>query len=541
MFHTESTEKSPTFSVDSVDLRGNNAVPREEPRVTILIHATAARRRVAVKIDRASLRAPWLKRARFSINSLPDPPPPPVTASAPQIPPDARAAHRRLSPAAERFLEHLLDHPDQAARLVGFEEGLPDWMTPYPITWPTLVDARRVAEMERATVGLCRLVKAIPTVVFGGDLGAIAAFYGYDPILLAAMFAVRDHMNTTVGRCDFIDTPGGLKCCEVNMAANLGGWHHGFWRERYLRHPVLTDFCAREGITPGGHDVLVSFCEHMIDDALRSGVIEEGGELNVVMSLDPPPTEGARRHVAEVYAELLRRTGRGVTGQLWLSNAPAEELTFRERDVYMGERRVHVYYKYDIKAFPIPVLRAQLAGGIRFYNSGLARMWHDKRNLALLSENQELEAWTEEDRALIRDHIPWTRMVSPRATTWRGAEVRFPDFLLDHREDLVLKPNLGVGGKGVHVGRYLAPDAWEARVREAVEEGEWIVQERVESKPYLYPPRPGAAPVPHTVIWGLFCTGWRYGGGCLRMLPQGVGEDIVNGARGACEGAILEI
>ncbi|MFL5537774.1 MAG: hypothetical protein ACJ8J0_02220 [Longimicrobiaceae bacterium] len=458
-----------------------------------------------------------------------------------RIPLDTRAAHRRLSPAAERFLEHLLAHPDQAAQLEGFDNRPPEWMMRCDITWPTLVDARQVAEMERATVGMCKLIKAIPAVVFGGDLGAIAAFYGYDPIVLAAMFSVRNYMNSTVARCDFIDTPGGLMCCEVNMAANLGGWEHGFWRDRYLRHPVLMDFCTREGISPGAQDVLVTFCEHMIDDALDNGVIEAGGELNVVVGLDKPPTEGARRHAAEVYAELLRRTGRGVTGQLWLSNAPAEELTLRRLDVHMGERRVHVFYGHTSRGFPMPVLAAQVAGGIRVYNGGLTRMWHDKRNLALLSENEGLEAWTEEDRALIRDHIPWTRLVSPRTTTWRGAEVQFPGFLLDHRDDLVLKPGLGAGGKDVHVGRYLAPDAWEARVREAVEEGRWIVQERVESRPYLYPPQPGAAPIPHTVIWGLFCTGWRYGGGGLRMLPQGTGEDIVNGARGACEGAILEI
>ncbi|HEX6745685.1 MAG TPA: hypothetical protein VF092_00115 [Longimicrobium sp.] len=462
-----------------------------------------------------------------------------MIASALRIPPDTRAAHRQLSPAAERFLDHLLDHPDQAAQLAGFEKGLPDWMIPHDITWPTLVDARRVAEMERATVGVCRLVRAIPAVVFGGDLGAIATFYDYDPLLLAIMFSVRNYTNSTVARCDFIDTPGGLMCCEVNMAANLGGWHHGFWRERYLRHPVLMDFCAREGISPGGHDVLVTFCEHVIDDALDSGVIEEGGELNAVLVLNEP-TEDARRDAAEVYAELLRRTGRGVTGQLWLCSWPAEELTFRGLDVYMGERRVHVFYGFAQVSPPLQVLRSQLVGRIRFYG-GLARMWVDKRNLALLSENEGLEAWTDEDRELIRDHIPWTRLVSPRTTTWRGAEVQFPGFLLDRRDDMVLKRSLGSGGAAVHVGRYLAPDAWEARVREAVEEGTWIVQERVESRPYFYPPRPGAAPVPHTVVWGLFCTGPRYAGGCLRMLPQGVGEGIVNGARGAYEGAILEI
>jgi hypothetical protein len=464
-----------------------------------------------------------------------------MIASAPQIPPDTRAAHHRLSPAAERFLEHLLDHPDQAAQLEGFKNRPPDWMVPSAITWPTLVDARRVAEMEEATVGVCKLVKAIPAVVFGGDVGAIAGFYGYDPIVLAALFSVRNYTNSTVARCDFIDTPGGLMCCEVNMAGNVGGWEDVFWRERYLRHPVIMDFCACEGISPGAHDVLEIFCEHMIDDALDSGVIKAGGELNVVVALDKPPTEGARRHVAEVYAELLHRSGRGVTGQLWLTAAPAEELTGRGVDLYLGEQRVHVFYAYDTKGFPMQVLRAQVTAGIRVYNGGLTRMWLDKRNLALLSENEGLEAWEEEDRALIRDHIPWTRLVSPRTTTWHGAEVQFPGFLLDHRDDMVLKRGLSFGGAAVHVGRYLAPDAWEARVRAAVEEGGWIVQERVESKPYFYPSQPGAAPVPHTVVWGLFCTGWRYGGGFLRMLPQGAGEGVVNSARGAHEGAILEI
>lgn len=476
-----------------------------------------------------------------------------MIASVPQIPPDTRAAHRGLSPAAERFLEHLLDHPDQAAQLKGFRKGAPDWMIPVDLTWPTLVDAQRVAEMERATVGMCMLVKAIPDVVFGGDLDAIGAFYRYDPRVLELLFSVPNHTGSTVARCDFIDTPGGLMCCEVNMAGNLGGWEHAFWTERYLRHPVIMDFCAREGISPGGRNVLATFCEHMIDDALDTGVIEAGGELNVVMALDSPtegaqPTEGARRLVAEVYAELLRRTGRGVTGQLWLSTAPAEELTLRGLDVYMGERRVHVFYANDYKPKPFPsqVLRAQLTGGMRAYNGMLTRMWSDKRNLALLSENEGLEAWKEEDRELIRDHIPWTRLVSPRTTTWRGAEVQFPGFLLDHRDDMVLKRGFGYGGAAVHVGRYLAPDAWEARVREAVTnpvglEGGWIVQERVESRPFFYPPQPGAAPVPHTVIWGLFCAGRRYGGGFLRMLPQGAGEGVVNSARGAYEGAFLEI
>jgi hypothetical protein len=494
-------------------------------------------------LNQAVVRVPW-PTVRFSLPPLPDEPPV-IASAAPQIPPEVQDAHRGLSPAAERFLEHLLEHPEEAGQLEGFEKGLPRWMIFYDftsITWPTFVDARRVAEMERAAAGVCMLIKAIPAVVFGGDLDAMARFYGYeDPGMLEILFAVRNPFDSTVARCDFIDTPDGLKCCEVNMAANLGGWQHRFWSERYLRHPVITGFCEREGIAPRDHDVLFTFCEHMIDDALNTGVVEKGGELNVLMSLDTEPSEEARRLTSEVYAELLRRAGRGITGELWLSHAPAEDLSIRGFKVYRGERRVHVFYGYTGEPLPADLGSAQIAGTIRLYNGGLTHLWVDKRNLALLSENEALKGWKDEDRALIRDHIPWTRLVSARTTTWRGEAVEFPGFLLERRDDMVLKLGRGSGGTDVHVGRYLAPEDWEARVHEAVAEGGWIVQERVESKPYLYPPRPGAAPVSQTVIWGLFCTGSRYAGGWLRMLPQGEGEGIVNSSRGAAEGGILEI
>jgi hypothetical protein len=466
------------------------------------------------------------------------------TSSALQIPPEVRAAHRGLSPAAERFLEHLLEHPEEARRLEGLEKELPRWMIFYDftrITWPTFVDARKVREMERATAGVCMLIKAIPAVVFEGDLEALARFYGYeDPAMLEILFEVPNALDSTVARCDFIDTADGLKCCEVNMAANLGGWQHRFWSDRYLENPAIREFCAREGITPRCRDPLQMSLEHMIEDALATGVLD-GDEMNLVVSIATEPTGAGERQAREAYAELLRRTGRGLAGELWLSTDPARDLSFRGSAVYRGERRVHVFYEYTARPLPAPVSRAQVAGTVRVYNGGLTQIWVDKRNLALLSENEALEAWEDDDRALIRDHVPWTRLVAERTTTWRGEEVEFPAFLLERRDDLVLKLGASFGGADVHVGRYIEPAEWEARVREAAEHGGWIVQERVESKPYLYPPAPGAAPVPHTVIWGLFCAGWQYAGAWLRMLPQGSGNGIVNSVLGASEAALLEI
>lgn len=465
-----------------------------------------------------------------------------MSASAIPIPSESRAAHRSLSPAAEHFLEHLVQNPDAARQLEGLDGVLPKWWFTYdftPLTWPTFVDAERQAELRRATEGVCALIKAIPAVIFDGDLQAIADFYGYDdPAYMEMLFDLPNPLDCTVARCDFIDTPDGLRCCEVNLAANLGGWQHRFWEDTYMNHPVLNEFAAREGITLRWRDTLREVCAHVVRDAMESGVAD-GGELNLMVasSQHTPWAEGFAR---ELYAELLRETGTGLTGELFLSPEPEDELTLRDHKAYRGDRRVHVFFEYGSVAPPI-VLRAQVAATLRVYNGGLTWFLVNKRNLALLSENEELEYWHDEDRALIRDYIPWTRLVSERTTTYRGETVSFPGFLLERREDMVIKLGAGVGGADVHVGRCTDPAAWEARVREAVEHGGWIVQEYVESKPYLYPPQPGAAPIPHSVIWGLFCAGWSYAGAWLRMMPAGMGDGIVNSGRGAAEGAVLEI
>jgi hypothetical protein len=458
------------------------------------------------------------------------------------VPPDALAAHRGLSPASARLLQHLLAHPEDARRLDAMRETMPGWWFTYgftQLTWPTLIDARKRAELERATEGVCALIKAIPDVIFGGDVDAIAEFYGYpDAGYLEMLFEVPNPLDATLARCDFIDAPDGLQCCEVNLAANVGGWTFRFWTEEYERHPVVTAFTSREGITARGRDPLRIACEHVVRDAVDSGVAD-AGEVNVMVNV-VSFTEGGARLAREMYARMLEESGGGLTGELWLSDDPQNDLEFRGNVAYRDGKRVHVVIEYGITGSR-EILRAEVAATLRVYNGGLTQLMVNKRNLALLSENEALEHWTDEERSLIRDHVPWTRLLHPRTTTLLGETVEFPAFLLERRADVVLKRGLGTGGSDVHVGRFTEPAAWEARVREAMEEGGWIVQAYVESRPYFFPSAPGAAPVVQSVIWGMFMAGWRYAGGWLRMMPAGEGDGIVNSIRGAAEGAILEI
>jgi hypothetical protein len=92
----------------------------------------------------------------------------------------------------------------------------------------------------------------------------------------------------------------------------------------------------------------------------------------------------------------------------------------------------------------------------------------------------------------------------------------------------------------VAFGHQTAPGAWARLVEEAVAKGGWLAQERADSRPYIYQVGEQGYGV-HNLVWGTFCFGEIFGGGFLRMIPQGIGDGVINSARGATEGLLFEV
>jgi hypothetical protein len=189
--------------------------------------------------------------------------------------------------------------------------------------------------------------------------------------------------------------------------------------------------------------------------------------------------------------------------------------------------------------FPPAVAECFARGTASFFDGLLPLVLEDKRNLALLSANQDAECFDETERALVRSAVPWTRQVSREHTSFGGEPVFLPQFLLSCRERLVLKAAREFAGQEVFLGRATPAADWEDLVRRALEGGGWVAQEHVESQPYLYQ-TDAAGCAPHDVIWGLFVFGSRYAGAFLRMQPKERGA-IVNSGRGATEGIVFEV
>jgi A circularly permuted ATPgrasp len=116
---------------------------------------------------------------------------------------------------------------------------------------------------------------------------------------------------------------------------------------------------------------------------------------------------------------------------------------------------------------------AARAGAVCVVNPFASDLMGHKSVFALLTESHDL-GLTDAERNAVHNHVPWTR----RLSTSPGGDVVAPDYVLEHRSDLVVKPAHDYGGHGVQLGWEHEPGEWERIVTEAARE-DTIVQRRV--------------------------------------------------------------
>lgn len=449
--------------------------------------------------------------------------------------------HATLSGAARQLLEFVETHP-ALLRDPGLD-NIPEWFKAgmyFKVqSMPTLIGGDKLAAMQRAAVELPRLIKRLPELAFAGDRQRFAAYYGFGPEVTEAMLEPPNGVDGALGRGDFIDGPTGLKCLEVNLGNRLGGWQNRCFLRSYLAHPPVAELLAATGIEPIFCDPLQAFFLHAIEEALALPDPAEGEAVVVVVK--PAGIDVAPEPVmAELTAELaaLARERYGLAGGAFLG-AGYEDLELRDDRIWLDGIRVHGVVQFVRGPAAEHVRRAWKAGTVSLYNGPASNFLQDKRNLALLSRLEADGRLDAEDARLVQDLIPWSRELVPSETVREGEVVRIPDVVLAHRERFVIKPAHGLGGVDVHVGAGVGAEEWAQLVERALADGKWLVQDRVESHPFLFQEGDfGVAP--YDVVWGLFGFGRHWGGAFTRIAPRGT-LGAVNAKQGASYGMVFEV
>jgi hypothetical protein len=173
--------------------------------------------------------------------------------------------------------------------------------------------------------------------------------------------------------------------------------------------------------------------------------------------------------------------------------ADPREVEYHEGRLVAGDFRITLIYKrvliselVDRGGLDQPVVRAVRDRAVCMVNPFPCKILHKKASLAVLSDERNAGLFTPEQRAAIEAHIPWTRRVAERRTRYRDRVVDLVPFVLERREQFVLKSNDEYGGKGIVLGWQVPGAEWEQAVRAALVEPT-VVQERIALPREPYP------------------------------------------------------
>jgi len=163
-----------------------------------------------------------------------------------------------------------------------------------------------------------------------------------------------------------------------------------------------------------------------------------------------------------------------------------QELEFDGKRLRMGDFEIDIVYKRLLLNEYLPImsdypalLNAYRQGAICMVNSFRSKLIHKKALFAVLTDRRRESLFDDDERAAIRDHVPWTRLVRSTKSDYYGREIDLLDFVIANRERLVLKPNDDYGGHGITIGWNTDEIRWSEALRSALVNGDYLVQERV--------------------------------------------------------------
>ncbi len=456
-----------------------------------------------------------------------------------EIPIEIKETQQRMSELNGRFMEFVSRHPETMKRSSFKRMDLKDDLfTLQP--WPTFIKPSMVEDFKEASEVLYHLIRDIPRRIFNNDPARMADYYKTteESIRFQMGNVTPDHLQDILARVDYILSPDGLKCMEYNVSVNLGGWYIPVWETLCLSTPIISKFIHEYRIKVKNRNLFSLFLEHAVNSYLKK---HSTGELNITLIKDKFVADGRSTIVTylnQLYRQVLKKKFSGLKGMITLCGYPALKL---ENDcIYYRGKQVHVVAEMDQGQIPEEVIHAFKAGTIRLFNGPVGQLLSEKLNLALLSDDQYAHLYTPEELAAIERFVPWSRKVEPSRAHFRGDTVEMEPFLFQNRERMVLKPSVGLGGKGVMVGKYTPHPQWEEAIRNAMAEGNWLVQEFVETSPGLYQDGDEGYTI-CDIVWGFFLFGDNYTGAWSRVMPGEKNKGAVNCHQGATVSLVFEV
>jgi len=288
---------------------------------------------------------------------------------------------------------------------------------------------------------------------------------------------------STASRLDAFLLPESLRFAEYNAESPAGLGYTQRLCELFDEMPAMRTFRQ-------GRRVRFNATIEPMLDALVSSYREWGG------AADPPTIAIVDWREVPTWSEfeILRDafTARGVPTIV----CDPRELVFENGTLACGGTRIDLVYRRvlinDILARSADcaaLVKAYTQKAVCVANTFRCKLPHKKAFFAVLTDDRNAGLFSDDERAVIDAHVPWTRILADTETVLHGRRQRLMRLAEDHRDSLVLKPNDEYGGTGVTLGWETSPSDWSAGLNRALNAppGTWVLQERISVRREVFP------------------------------------------------------
>jgi uncharacterized circularly permuted ATP-grasp superfamily protein len=279
--------------------------------------------------------------------------------------------------------------------------------------------------------------------------------------------------SSPTSRLDAFLTPSAYQFVELNAESPAGIAYNEVLAEIFLELPIVKKF--QEHWNLAHFRSRERLLETLLDCYREAGGRQEHPVIAIV-DYEDVPTRTEHHLFRDFFAE------RGYPAYV----CDPRDLTYENGELHHEGHSIDIVYKrLLVNEFLEKVdklqalLRAARDGAVTMVNPFRCKPIHKKAIFAVLTDDDLQGLFTDDERAAIATHVPWTRRVREGFTTKNGERVDLPEFVQWNRDTLVMKPNDEYGGKGVFIGWEMSDADWAAALAQALQSS-YVVQEKVE-------------------------------------------------------------
>ena len=274
---------------------------------------------------------------------------------------------------------------------------------------------------------------------------------------------------------------GSLQVVQYNADSPTGAGYNEVLTELFYDSKPVKEFRKRYTVTRVGGK------KHLLGALLKAYRQFGGNRKPNIAILEFRPAYNAGQSEYQLFRDFFRDEGHRV------EIVSPDQLEYRNRVLRKGPFEIDlIYRRISVQEFLLrfdlthPLVRAYRERTVCVVNSFRSELAHKKAMFGLLTDDTLTAKFPAEERKAIRDHVPWTRLVAATKTTYHDQAVDLPEFIVQNRERLVLKPNDDYSDQHSFYGSEMDDAAWERALKQAMR-SPYVVQERVAPARSVFP------------------------------------------------------